>query len=730
MKTYSQQDISNWLKKRSQITAQMEYLQQETVRIEKIYQHKDDALQTYIADHITPKQTAINQIKAKIDILSLPDQIAKLSEKIADLSHSLSEHQRQLELANNTLRPINALIDASRSRLSTLEKDLAQKDELSRRIIALEERLTLESQQLRTLELNITTTSRELSTIQMTQQMTQNMDRAVRQLQRPSPHHSHVHGHDHGHRSTGSGFGGFVHSLVDIAQATQIAAKERQLADLREQKSILLRKTTHYQLKAAQQQRLEIDQRILEITSGYGDVASLRREIQLQEQERTHLAPEITILSRKIREGNQELTLQKEALVQYQAALEQARRLVLTEPTSANRDALDQALASIDTSLKVALSEQIRLEKEKGELTHDLSNCSIALQSANSALEEMAQDHFLVSFSENPVGLCDDLIARVQETVSNYENTHPYQQPLIVRQALTHIKDKLQEIPARWTNQDPHWRIGLLHGFLWDTISLLQANQVAHLPQNLRSAFGEAELNQQESIAVYQSVSNYLCPWPNPETVHQNEALAYSMAITTLRQMLDALPDHAPKEQRYFYKQGRTLLNTIEQEVLLARKKGDNTFDFKYYTKVLELTHLSLVSPENKENASALLALTNKDTTGQPSLVQKVKGLVALFLGAAIIAACVALPILTSGPWFIAASASGICSGLALLAIGQNLFASGCEKGLVKQGKVFENASKVSNITMWAKPMPLAYAIAVPPPPPPYPGEAPNYAPY
>ena len=703
MKTYSQQDISNWLTIRSQVTAELSRKQQEKTHIEKACQDNDDALRAYITDRITPAQTARNQIKAKIDILTLPEQIELLSQKITALGSTLSDQKHQHELFSNKLRPINSRIGALTLRLNTLEKDLAQKVELSTRILTLEKNHREESLRLQTLERDISRTRMELSTLEMHR-------------------HEHRHGHGHTHRRMGSEVGGFAHNYADVIQADRIPEKNRQLSDLQEQKNFLLRSTTDYELRKAKQQMSLVERSIRETTSGYDDLASLRsslrREIELQNQESTPLTHEIAILSQNIQQCTQELTLQQSELEKNLAALERARRLVPTELASTNRDALEQALVSINASLRAAESDQIRLKGEKSALDFELSSSIGAIQSCQSHLLEMKKNHFLVSFTENPLSLFSSLSARIQEACQNYEHTHPYQQSIIVRQALTYIQNNLQEILERTADQDPQWKVSLLHGFLWDIINWLKDNQELHLQQSLLSAFQEQALNEQESRAVFQAVSNVLRPGPDQETVHQNEALAYNT--------LDALPDNAPKEQQYFYKKGRALLNTIEQEVLLSRKKGDNTVDLKYHTKVLVLAHLSLASPENKEHANALLALTNKDTTGQSHLAQKIKGLVVLFLGAAMIATFVALPILISGPLFIASSALGICAGLAILTKGQALFADGCEKGLVKQGKVFENATKVSNVSMWAKPAPRAYATVVPPPP--FSGDFPNYA--
>ena len=711
MKTYSQQDISNWLTIRSQVTAELSHQQQEKAHIERACQDNDDALRAYITDRITPAQTARNQIKAKIDILTLPEQIELLSKKITALDSTLSEQKHQHELLNNKLRPINSRINDSTLRLNTLEKDLAQEVELSARILTLENNRRDESLQLQALERDISRTRMELSTLEMHR-------------------HEHRHGHGHTHRRMDSAFGGFAHNYADVIQADRIPEKNRLLLDLQEQKNSLLRSTTDYELRKAKQQMSLVERSIRETTSGYDDLASLRRslrrEIELQNQESTPLTHEIAILSQNIQRCTQELTLQQSELEKNLAALERARRLVPTELASTNRDALEQALVSINASLRAAESDQIRLKGEKSALNFELSSSIGAIQSCQSHLLEMKKNHFLVSFTENPLSLFTSLSARIQEACQNYEHTHPYQQSIIVRQALTYIQNNLQEIQERTADQDPQWKVSLLHGFLWDIINWLKDNQELHLQQSLFSAFQEQALNEQESRAVFQAVSNVLRPGPDQETVHQNEALAYNTAIATFLHALDALPDNAPKEQQYFYKKGRALLNTIEQEVLLSRNKGDNTVDLKYHTKVLVLAHLSLASPENKEHANALLALTKKDTTGQSHLTQKIKGLVVLFLGAAMIATFVALPILISGPLFIASSALGICAGLAILTKGQALFADGCEKGLVKQGKVFENATKVSNLSMWAKPTPLAYATVVPPPP--FSGEVPNYA--
>jgi hypothetical protein len=123
-----------------------------------------------------------------------------------------------------------------------------------------------------------------------------------------------------------------------------------------------------------------------------------------------------------------------------------------------------------------------------------------------------------------------------------------------------------------------------------------------------------------------------------------------------------------------------------------AETKRDHSYDYKFYTQVLDRTAALVREPGNASRREKYRRLIEANTDGQPSMVKKVGGSMAMLLSVAAIAAKFTLD---NFPIRVATPVALVGSSLAFF-FGLGLFSSGMQKGTSgKMAKVERSAEKV-----------------------------------
>lgn len=350
--------------------------------------------------------------------------------------------------------------------------------------------------------------------------------------------------------------------------------------------------------------------------------------------------------------------------------------------------------------LQESEQEKIQLSNDKTTLENNLETCKQTISSSrtkirdfNADLAHQKQDRFLTSLKTNPQALLLKLINKIQTEIKKFDDRNPVEQSPQVRICIAEIERIIPHIQNTESEEQPGDE-KQSEDALFDDVSAIKYYQLCgYLRQmqkrvnypNENRAFGDvientfdnAILDPDECIEQYKIANIREMDREEWKTHVKN---AYNKANTELESALKNSPEGSTEYSK-LYTKGSEVRESINKS--MPENVFENSPELVDANKrILQKTQLLLDTPGDRDLHREYKALAYTQPQGQSSTCNKVFGILLGFLGAAIIAASVAIGVLSAGlasPYTI----GGVVVGAGILMAGIGIFRSGRSSGPV-----------------------------------------------
>ncbi len=298
------------------------------------------------------------------------------------------------------------------------------------------------------------------------------------------------------------------------------------------------------------------------------------------------------------------------------------------------------------------------------------------------------------------------LLSKSVLCIATYEKSNPADQPENIRICLAETIGKLDVISAMPAADAATARNKYYHlcGMLWTLLDRVDSN--ANLAREMIAILRDHSLDSEETKEAYSALKklnpDLMRDMTSADLVYMQYA-QYDAAYKYLQDTLEFMPNNVAKPWMDMCHRAHEVMTSVNVRKLKAVENGEPEFDVKYHTSILHKTADLIRDPGNQQLQQEYHQLIEHNKDGKPSLAKKICGAMLMFLGAVVVAASVALKVVSVG---IAAplTVAGMIGGGVIFAAGLGLFGWGMRKGTSKKMDNFEKSVMRAGATPLYKP--------------------------
>lgn len=345
-------------------------------------------------------------------------------------------------------------------------------------------------------------------------------------------------------------------------------------------------------------------------------------------------------------------------------------------------------------------AEIARLESElrNAQSGDDIESARQALANEDVKVKELMANEYLNHLWNHPSILIDSLIDDIRAQLTAYEAAYPANQTADVQKAMFEIERGVNYIEVICADDVTERRkkyyelVGLLQYVLECNANVYSQG----LDKVLEAILVKHRIAANEAKEAYKDLCNShldALPRLTNELVSQHLNRKYAEARQRLRQAFDVCYRARNRELNVLLNKGIAVLAEVEREKIVHAQKGDNLFDAKFYTKLLDKTAKVMLEPQNEALRAEYHQLATHNKSGRASLPAKVAGAMLALIGAAVLVTTIVADVMSLGASVPVLLTGKIGGGVACL-MGIGLFASGVRSGIALAADNFEAAAK------------------------------------
>ena len=706
---YNGPDINEWKDSVANIPVQIQKEENEIRDKEAHLVTQQDGLRNLQETQLDPVQHKIEKIDAQIHVITLPDEIETVNQKISPLEKQIDENTKRYNDENETVQfyEFNIKEIQRHIEIKELETEIEKSQETARHneveLASLPSLLDSKQKLHQAIKSHTDSLVARAEKIKIAKkESNQGNGFSSSQSQQNNNYSSSQEQSQTMSSSNGYGSSASIMSMeIDhesIEIQTELATlinEQRRVHD--EEIEIQNRMNRLQQQKADAKSKIHANQRKLgnfsedeKRLAHCQDANKLRDELSDKVSAKTphefnknkfaaiivKLKDELSALKRKFDQLTSSLIhyCSKTAELSENKNLEELRKLMVEQhnieaPLLTQQGQFKAQIKRLEESILTRKEKVFRLEKEQRELNNNT---------------------FMITLWRNPETLIENLAALTDEVLNKFEEDHPGGQSDRVLQAMAEIRMKLVTIRhvelAQSTYSDYHGqnieadqkKYFQMCGLIWHQFALLNQEEDKHFAQALHSILQKNPIAEEYGKANFNALQLEPIPF---DQIGDNVQQAYKQAKINLSELLDGLENDTRKEVKDHIKIGRDLIKSIEE------KKSDPTSGLlKFHTKILQTAEQLTRNSSDKKLQDKFEKLINDNQDGKPSLCKKIFGIAVMFLSSLTPLSFAFTPPLV---------AAGICAaGGAGLAIGFGIFVGGRSKGLDNELKKFKNSAK------------------------------------
>jgi predicted phage tail protein len=380
------------------------------------------------------------------------------------------------------------------------------------------------------------------------------------------------------------------------------------------------------------------------------------------------------------------------------------RSAQLCQPFADNLDVTD-----LKSKLKVHQATLANLNGKRDGIESDIRehNDKITQKEADylsmvARRENLGNNIYLKNFCEKPHLLLTQLSDSLHEQMKLYDDEFPAAQSQNVRACLLEFGNRVNLI-CNGDGLQSHKAIEIfqtrycqLSGLIWHMRERTAADGGSFV-NYLDDAFDKNCIEAVDALRAYEDLKSSHHDFLQdiePLELAGIEERDYEIAARHFKDMLALQPNPDTREMQYLHKTGLSLLTCVEEMKL---QSADKPFDINLHTKQLKVAAAVLQHPEDRILRERLKYLGSYNTDGEPSMIKKVFGALAMFIGAA---AAITGGLIMAGVLPIVSLPLTITcfgGGATLFAGGVALLVSGRQKGIDKAQGDFDKAAAAAS---------------------------------
>jgi hypothetical protein len=351
------------------------------------------------------------------------------------------------------------------------------------------------------------------------------------------------------------------------------------------------------------------------------------------------------------------------------------------------------------------------LKREESQKRNDILDQEAVInakETQRSSFEKLLSDHqgrkFLFDLRDRPQELLEYTHGKLIRIILQYEKSHQSGQSVAVRACLAKLRDKADFILA---NNDVAGADELeIAGFKYYQLSGLIHHEIgrldnAELVTSLNDAFANELVDAREAEHEYLQLQGvWLAALRDltADDVRNEDLRKYTEARDAFQQALDQLPVKASRQWRNLKYYCSRALKDSERHRVAAVKAGDDSFDYKFHTSLINSLASVYATPKDQLVRGELHDLSTHIPYGNPSYRKKLGGIIMMVLGAAAAIAGLAVGFASLGllsPVSLGLMAGGAC----LFTAGAAMRISGRQKDEAKSVANVERAASDPKLT-------------------------------
>ena len=732
--TYTRVDLeAMWKELQDTLPDKLKTNRQDLKILQGMLREHEESLGSLQRGDLNSVNKTIAGIEAQINMLTLPRQIEELYVAIQHRIELIAglEPQRNAEAA--TIVPLAQKIENLQMAIAILEAQTAKEtfqDELAAddaRMRELFSRLEIHGMQRR--EIDRSLQQAHSSLVQLQEEERQEKERLLQEQQvsntaSSSDYESSQQGKTNGYESSlhgkRSGYASAQSGGSDSLLVAKIGEVEEELRRYRRELLLVDGKILHLNetLAAVKSHKSDME---FKIESKSRDIRDYTGRLQLRHFD---FKPNMYLLrdllssecqkkdphDLKLRQLNGEINEHNRNKIELgakrsdlQASLARSAQLCL--PFADNCD-----VADLKSKLKVHQATLASLNGERDRIESDIKEYHdniIQNEAKYSGLvareEKLDSNTYLKKFCKNPRLLLTELGQSLHEQMNLYDEEYPAAQHPSVRACLREYRNRIDLI-CTCDGVNDEQAIGIfqtkycqLSGLIWYMRERTMADGGSFV-NYLDDAFDKNCIDSHDALQAYEELKS-----SKHEFLHDLQPLElagleerdYAVAAAYFKERLALKPNPDTREMRYLHKTGLSLLACVDE---MKSQAVDKPFDINLHTKQLREAAAVLRHPEDRILRERLKYLGSYNTDGQPSMVKKVFGMLAMFIGAA---AAVAGGLILAGVLPIVSlplTATCFGAGATLFAGGLGLLVSARQKGIDKAQGDFDKASVTAGV--------------------------------
>lgn len=719
VKYHNEQSLNQWLQDYQQFPAQIEQAKNELQQAQATLYTAKKECQTFLDSEYQPVVKRVHAIHAQIETFNLPFVINELQNRRPTLEQLIEQYKPQIAAINSQITPIEATI-------KRLEKYI-RLHELNAAITQLTAKWKEFRQTAERHEAAIKSLSSEIDILQNAiSSLTQQKIATPEYIQTQANAVSSDYYSSQSQASDYSSSGAHVAAQESIENPAytllqqNIGAAESSLQKARnrlQKERILLNKAkTNANLCVAEKEAViskvnqysASDQQLLHAAE-YSSIEKLRRDLASTEQEKRDLQNQKEPLEINLNATIQKLKTLDEQIKQKKADLVRAYH-DSRDYKDIDLEKLEDMLATDTKARDALLVEKNKKEIDVQDKQYATDNKQKNLDSLEGKFAAAQNNRFMQDFWHQPTNLIKSLNDDVQAALDLYEKTHPANQSMDVRYALTNIPTQLKYItdkkiePSFSDYQDFTQKNDMLKGEQAKYIQLCAVLRLhlrdleiekerEPLAKVLKDLLEIHAIEGEYASAILRPVQSEL-PIISPCLITEKETQAYNKAREDLDALAQEIKNEKDKPTKNLYKTASLLLKLVEAN----KAKDENNFDYKYYTHVLTTAEKLARQSGNVNLQTDFLDLLHAAPENKSASKMRFRGAGLMLLGACIVIGSVIASIVASAtapllsPIIIKVGAGSAAFGSGIFAIGAILYSLSFKKDIKRTMEDYSKA--------------------------------------